>query len=153
MMFPLHQSLLKIALVTTSFLFAGIGLDFILNKASGSNPLQMSAISQAQEYNEQQLENYAQAVIAIEKLRRNTFGEIQNVLNSQKVPNIACNRSESYEDLPSDARSLIINYCNRSKEIVQKQGLTVSEFNQITEKMESNPKLKEKVQQEMLQAQ
>jgi len=152
-MFPLHQSLLKIALVTTSFLFAGSGLDIILNKALGNNPFQISAVGQAQAYNEQQLENYAQAVLAIEKLRQNTFGEIQNVLDSQEVPKVACNRSESYKDLPSDARSLIINYCNRSKEIVQKQGLTVSEFNQITKKMKSNPELKQKVQQQMLQAQ
>ncbi|PSO48858.1 MAG: hypothetical protein BRC33_08440 [Cyanobacteria bacterium SW_9_44_58] len=152
-MFPLHQSLLKIALVTTSFLFAGSGLDIILNKALGGNPFQISAIGQAQAYNEQQLKNYAQAVLAIEKLRQNTFGEIQNVLDSQEVPKVACNRSESYKDLPSDARSLIINYCNRSKEIVQQQGLTVSEFNQITKKMKSNPELKQKVQQQMLQAQ
>lgn len=207
MMFPLHRFFLKITLVTTSLLFAGSGLDIILNKTSSNNQLQISAISdgirlptsqnekgefprkalppkpltqthwkaelgtpddavsgwvqklpavtvaQAQGYNEQKIENYAQAVIAIEKLRQNTFGQIQSVLNSQNVPNVACNRSASYQNLPSDARSLIINYCNRSKEIVQNQGLTVSEFNQITETMESNPQLKQKVQQQMLQAQ
>lgn len=151
MIFPVHQSLFNIALVTTSFLFAGSGLDIILKNGSGNNQLQISAVGQAQAYNDQQLEKYAEAVIAIEKLRQNTLGKIQKVLGSQEVPKVACNRSQSYEALPSDARSLIIKYCNRSKEIVQKKGLTVSKFNQITEKMKSNPELKQKVQQKMLQ--
>jgi len=153
MIFFIRQPLLKLALVTTSLLFAGSGLDLIFNKASGSNPVQISAIRQAQAYNNQQLENYAEAVIAIEKLRQKAFKEIQTVLDSEEVPKIACNRSQSYQDLSSKARSLITNYCNRSKEIVQQQGLTVSEFNQITAKMKSSPELKEKIQEKILQLQ
>jgi len=153
MIFFIRQPLLKLALVTTSLLFAGSGLDLIFNKASGSNQVQISAIRQAQAYNNQQLENYAEAVIAIEKLRQKAFKEIQTVLDSEEVPKIACNRSQSYQDLSSKARSLITNYCNRSKEIVQQQGLTVSEFNQITAKMKSSPELKEKIQEKILQLQ
>lgn len=154
MIFLIHQPFLKLALVTTSLLFAGSGLDLIFNKASGSNPVQIiSTIGQAQAYDEQQLENYAKAVIAIEKLRQKAFKEIQTVLDSEEVPKIACNRSQSYQDLSSKARSLINNYCNRSKEIVQQQGLTVSEFNQITAKMKSSPELKQKIQEKILQLQ
>lgn len=153
MMFFLYRYFLKVTLVTATILLAETGLNFVINPSRNIHLLQSNLTAQAQEYDEEQLESYAQAILAMEPLRENTYQEIQMILNSQNIPSIACNRRETYEKLPSEARSLIIKYCNRSKEIVQERGLTVSEFNRITAQIQSNPELKRQIQQEMLQLQ
>ncbi|WP_216086629.1 DUF4168 domain-containing protein [Halothece sp. PCC 7418] len=129
------------------------GLDIISNRLFDGKRLQVSAIAQAQNYSEETLENYARAVLAIEPLRQETWQEIQRILNSQEIPSIACNSADSYEDLPSEARSLIVDYCNESKTIVEQNNLTVSEFNQITADVQSNDQLKQQVQAKMRELQ
>jgi len=151
MFFP--RKLINLALMTSTLLFALSGIEVMISQCFKSDFFRVRAIAQAQEFTQQQLERYAQALLQIEPLRQKTFQEIQRVLESQEVPNIACNRPNSYENLPSSARSAIVDYCNQSKEIVEEQGLTVSEFNNITAKVQSNPELKEQVQEAMLELQ
>lgn len=152
MTFP-HLYLIKVTLATGTLLFSATEPDLLNTIFFEQQPLLLSRVAQAQNYDEEKLERYAEAVLAIEPLRQRAFRKIQNILNSQDVPSIACNRAESYQNLPSQAQSLIVDYCNRSKNIVQEQGLTVSEFNNITAEVKSNPELKEQVQAEMLERQ
>jgi len=148
-----HSHIIKVTLVTSTLLLSTSGLDIISNFLFDQSRFRLTLLAQGQNYNEEKLESYAEAVLAIEPLRQKTFREIQTLLNGQEVPNIACNRAESYQNLPAKARSLIVDYCNRSKTIVQEQGLTVSEFNAITAEVQSNPQLKQQVQAEMLELQ
>lgn len=151
-MFSCLQYILKITLLTTTLLFAESGFNLV-SPTQYDDKLSAVAIAQETSYDQQQLQNYAEAVLAIEPLRQRTFREVQTILDSEQVPTIACNRSQSYRNLASEARSLITNYCDRSKEIVQQQGLTIAEFNAITAEIESNTELKEQVQAEMLELQ
>ncbi len=151
MIFFYCRNFIKMTLMTSTIWLAFNGLEIVLNQSFNVTLIRMSAIAQAQEFSEQQLESYAQAILAIEPLRQKTFRELQRILDSEKIPMIACDRAESYENLNPQARSLIINYCNESKAIVEEKGLTVSEFNNITSEVKSNPDLKQQVQQEMLE--
>jgi len=153
MIFFPYRQLIKLALMTSTLWIAISGLEVMIHRRFNSDGFRMSAIAQGQQLTQQQLESYAQAILEIEPLRQRTFQEIQRVLDSQQVPSIACNRPKSYEDLPSSARSAIVNYCNRSKEIVEEQGLTVSEFNRITAEVKSDSEIKEQVQEAMLELQ
>ena len=142
-------SFLKLTLVTTAL--------FVADGSLGGIPHQISVrgnAAQAQNtYDEETLNSYAAAVLAIEPLREEVKRKLQVELEGEAMPAMACNRSESYQDLPKQARSLIINYCNRSEEIVQEQNLSISQFNQITRNIQKNPELKERVQQQMLELQ
>lgn len=148
-------SFLKLTLVTTALLVAEGSLGVIPNSVSASGGFRNSIVAQAQNnnYDEEELNSYAQAVLEIEPIRKEVQRKVQVELEGEAMPQMACNRSESYQDLPEKARSLIIEYCNRSEEIVQEQGLSISQFNQITEQIQNNPELKEKVQEQMLKLQ
>ncbi|MDR9404681.1 MAG: DUF4168 domain-containing protein [Halothece sp. Uz-M2-17] len=134
-------------------LFSATGLDLLSNRLLHGQQLSISSVAQAQNYSEETLENYAKVVLAIEPLRQETLQEIETFLDSNKIPSIACNSAASYENLPSQARSLIVNYCNESKAIVEQNNLTVSEFNQITAEVQSNSQLKQQVQAKMRELQ
>lgn len=148
-----YLNLIKVTFLTGTWLFSASGLDIVSNKILDHPGFQIRLIAQAQNYDENTLRNYAQALLEIEPLRQRALQDIQTVLNSQEVPSIACNRAQSYQDLPAEVQSLIVDYCNRSQNIVQQQGLTVSEFNNITTDVQSNPQLKQEVQAEMQELQ
>lgn len=148
-----HSYLIQVTLLTSTLLFSASGLDWMSNRFFDTQRLQLSAIAQAQNYSEETLENYAKAVLAIEPLRQATLQEIQSILDATEIPRIACNSAESYADLPSEARSLIVDYCNNSKTIVQNNNLTVSEFNNITAEVQGNAELKQRVQGKMRELQ
>lgn len=144
-----YLNLIKVTFLTGTWLFSASGLDIVSNKIFDHPRFQIRLIAQAQNYDENTLRNYAQALLEIEPLRQRALQDIQTVLNSQEVPSIACNRAQSYQDLPAEVQSLIVDYCNRSQNIVQQQGLSVSEFNNITTDVQSNPQLKQEIQAEM----
>jgi len=148
-----YLNLIKVSFLTGTWLFTASGFDILSNKIFDHSGFQIRLIAQAQNYDENTLRNYAQALLEIEPLRQRALQDIQTVLNSQEVPSIACNRAQSYQDLPAEAQSFIVDYCNRSQNIVQQQGLTVSEFNNITTDVQSNPQLKQEVQAEMQELQ
>jgi hypothetical protein len=152
-MFSFSRKFLKFTLLTSTLLLVGTGVHTAVNKEFVNNQWMQFPLARAQGYDNQQVKRYAQAVLAIEPLRKRIYREIQTIVDSDEIPNVACNRSDSYQDLPRKARSLIRDYCNRSKEIVQEQNLTISEFNSITAEIQSNPKLKQQIQEEMLKLQ
>ncbi len=92
------------------------------------------------------LQKYAQAAQEIETLRRSTFSQIEAKVGKQKANQLACNQASSLNQLPDDARSLAQNYCNQSEAIVKKHGLTINQFNQITQQRQQNPELNRKIQ-------
>ncbi|QDZ38956.1 DUF4168 domain-containing protein [Euhalothece natronophila Z-M001] len=153
-LFSWCPSFLKLTLVTTALLLAETSLGMIPNQLATRGLLQNSSIAQAQNnYDEEKLNSYAAAVLEIEPIREEVKRKIQAELDGQPMPQMACHRSESYQDLPEEARSLIINYCQRSEEIVENQGLSVSEFNEITQEIQNNPELRQRVQDKMLELQ
>lgn len=93
-----------------------------------------------------ELQKYAQAAKEIENLRKSTFSQIEAKVGKDKANQLACNQANSINQLPEDARSLAQNYCTQSEAIVQKHGLSISQFNQITQQRKSDSSLDQKIQ-------
>lgn len=104
------------------------------------------AQTQTQEITEEQLRKYAKAVIAIENLRRATYASIENIVGSNASLSVSCDQKKSFSQLPPAARTMAEDYCNQSEIIVKNNGLTVSQFNQITQQIKQNPSLKQRLQ-------
>ncbi|NJL82500.1 MAG: DUF4168 domain-containing protein [Chloroflexaceae bacterium] len=119
-----------------------------------SQPKQLtwSYVASAQEFNQQQLRRYAEAVLMMETYRQQAFEDIKRAIGGMP-PNIVCNRPESYRQLPANARQIANNYCNLSRRIVENSGLTVSQFNAITTRARSDNGLEKRIQNAMLEFQ
>jgi len=139
----LMPKILNTVLVTTTLLIGGHGVELFVNKGNHGN----LPIAYAQDDKEQKIESYAEAILEIEPLRQKTHQDLQQILEKQQLPDISCDRQTSYDKMPSKARSRIINYCNQAKAIAKKHGLSVSEFNNMTEKVQQDSQFEQKVKQ------
>ncbi|MGV2389020.1 MAG UNVERIFIED_CONTAM: DUF4168 domain-containing protein [Microcystis novacekii LVE1205-3] len=66
---------------------------------------------------------------------------------------MTCNQRESFNNLPANAQRIAVDYCNKSKKIVQDNGLTAAEFNAITNRIRSDDNLRRRVRNEMIRLQ
>ena len=88
----------------------------------------------AQTISDEQVTIYAQAVINIESHRQQAYSQIQRIMGVNP-PEILCDQPDSYNELPNDAQKVAIAYCQNSESIVKGTGMTVPEFNNITQKV------------------
>ena len=100
----------------------------------------------AQNPSDADLERYYTAVNQIEDLRQKTYNNIRGMVGTSKSPRLACHQRESFDQLPSDARSMATRYCKKSEEIVKENGLTINQFNQITQQLKKNPATYQRLQ-------
>lgn len=100
----------------------------------------------AQTPSDDELQKYAQAAKEIETLRQSTFSQIEAQVGKEKANQLACNQTATINQLPESARNIAQNYCTQSEAIVKKNGLTISQFNQITQQRKQNPSLNQKIQ-------
>jgi hypothetical protein len=105
-----------------------------------------------QDFTDDQIRSYARSVLSIEEIRKQAFRSISRILGKTPPP-IACDRRESFQDLPGDAQRIAVDYCNTSKKIVGESGLTSAQFNAITARVRSDEQLKKRVQEEMIRFQ
>lgn len=104
---------------------------------------------------DEEVSSYARAVLEMEPLRQSAYARIKQIVGSSRVPNIVCGRPDSLRSLPSEAQEIARSYCNQSAAIVSKyfpQGRT-ARFNTITNLMGENPRLRERIQRELLRLQ
>ncbi|MDM9381186.1 DUF4168 domain-containing protein [Chlorogloeopsis sp. ULAP01] len=88
---------------------------------------------------------YSRALIKIESARQQAFENIKKIIGNREVPKMACNDPNSLNNIPSEARDIAVNYCNRSQEIVKENGLTPEQFNKITVELQNNEDLKRQI--------
>jgi hypothetical protein len=103
--------------------------------------------------NAKEIQNYAKAVLAIESSRIDAYNKIQKMINDEKVPDVTCTKADTIAALPKGMQDIVVNYCNKAKQIGEKQGLTMPEFNAITNTAQANPELKKRIQNELLRLQ
>jgi hypothetical protein len=84
----------------------------------------------AQDISQQEVVNYTNAVYNVEMLRQQVYKQMQES-TSEPPAGIICDRPETYQNLADDVKAIAVNYCNESKEIVEKNHLSVSRFNQL----------------------
>lgn len=113
-------------------------------------PLSFSLSATAQVISDETINLYAQAVIKIEAERQEALTAIQEVIAGD-TPEISCNQPSTYESLPAGAQEIAIAYCQDSENIVQNTGMSVTEFNQITQQLQEDPELRRRIQKVMVQ--
>ena len=113
-------------------------------------------VGYAQTFTDEEIGNYAAAVLAMEDMRIQTHSEISDLMTSEQIDvtryDLRCLSANSL-DLPRAVRSavsyLLINYCNDAQQIVEETGLTVQLFNSITVNHQEDEALKEQIQLEI----
>jgi len=107
----------------------------------------MSAVSS------QEVKNYATAILSIEQNRQTAYNDIQKLNNDEKVLEINCTKPDTMKNQPQDIQNIAVNYCNKSKKIIEGQSLTMGQFNAITVSAQGNPELKKRIQNELTRIQ
>jgi hypothetical protein len=123
--------------------------------ASNSTPEASPTISPLppETITEEEIKNYAKAIMAIETRRQTAFSEIQQQMNQEPIPNIICTQPESLKELPADVQGIAVNYCNKAKEIGVSQGFNMAQFNAITYTAQLDPDLQGQIQNELIRLQ
>ncbi|WP_228045816.1 MULTISPECIES: DUF4168 domain-containing protein [unclassified Tolypothrix] len=134
----LSQSLSYSAIATASLVASVL---IVSGKVNAQSP---------QPVNNDEVNNYAQAVLAMEPARQQAFDEIKKIIGGSEIPKIICNDSKTISGLPKKAQDVAVNYCTRSQKIVEDNGLTITRFNQITVNIQSDENLKLKIYNRLL---
>jgi Domain of unknown function (DUF4168) len=149
----LHQILSQFLSVSTfSFvsLLSGLTPDLLAHKSN----LVFSTTAQAQPapVSNQEVTSYAKVVLGIEKERQKTYTEIKNIIGGQP-PEIACNKPESFNSLPQNARDIAANFCKHYEKVVKENGLSSEVFNNITIQAQNDEDLQTRIRNELIKLQ
>lgn len=109
-------------------------------------------MAQAQDFSDQEITDYARAVLAMEPRRKEAYEEIKGI-SGGSVPPVICNETRSINDLNRSIRTIAVNYCDQARKIIESHNLTVSRFNSITLAQKSNPAIKARIQAELVRLQ
>ncbi|ESA39067.1 tr [Leptolyngbya sp. Heron Island J] len=130
--------------------------------ASASLPLStLWQSGYAQSFTEEEIGNYAAAILAIEEIRTDAYGNISDLLTiaNEDVTrhDLRCVSADSLTQMPRTVRSpvrrLLVNYCNNAKDLIEESGLTVQLFNAITAAHREDEALTEQIQLEIARQQ
>lgn len=122
----LTRSLLVGAISSVGLLLGAVPL---LSSSAGLSASYSAAAQDATQFSDQDLENYVSAAETIERRRRNVLAEIKGITGN--VPAIRCDRPNTLSELPSEARTVAVDYCNWAIGIVEQNNLGIEEFNAI----------------------
>lgn len=139
--------------ITTISLLLGI-----VPELSGSHGfLTFSSLASAQEVRNEDVTNYARAVLAMEPIRQQTRDKLKQIVGATNVPRFFACSPDKVNGLSDTARDTIDNYCTNAQNIVSSNNLTIKQFNDITNAVSGNPPadpvLKQRVQQELIRLQ
>lgn len=121
---------------------------------------QQAAIAQSDISNEE-VTQYARAVLAIDQYRNAAYTEIKDILLTVEMDisdiSVSCTDTQDISEVPRsvrrDVREILTRYCNQSRSAVEDNELTPRRFNQITEAHSSDQNVYERIQQELIRLQ
>jgi hypothetical protein len=152
-----HTQLLSHSFCSLLSKAVGVSLLSIVSLLSGLTPtlseqsphLGLSAVhAQANpNFTNEEITNYARVVLALESRRHQVFNEIKKVMG--EVPRIVCDQPSSINALPGNAPQLAVSYCDQAKQIIEARGLTLTRFNEITLRQQSDPQFRQRIQAEI----
>jgi Domain of unknown function (DUF4168) len=150
----LSRSLLA-AILSTMSCFTGLTPSISLK---GAAILDFNSAASAQQsapsLSAAEITNYAKALLEIEPLRQDYYNKIkQGLTGRQQMPQIICSDQNSVNNLPRNIRQSAIAYCESSIEIVEKNGLTIQRFNDITNLLTQDTRILERITAELLRLQ
>jgi len=94
--------------------------------------------------------NYAKAVMAIEQLRQTTAQEMRQISGDNSFENISCTQPKTINELTPQMQELAINFCTKVRDISEENSLIIPRFNAITINARNNPDLKKRIDQELI---
>ena len=102
-------------------------------------------------FSDTDITNYAQIVLKIEDQRQIAYQKIEEI--TEGLPReISCDQSYTLKQLPNQAQTIAVKFCNLSKKIAQDSGLSSNKFNSITEKAQKDTTLRKRIQNAMIRA-
>lgn len=101
-----------------------------------------------QEFTAEEITNYGKAAIALESRRYQVVNEIKQIVG--EVPRIVCDQPSSINALPGNAPQIAVSYCDQARQMIERHNLTVTRFNEITRRQQTDPEFREKIQAEIL---
>ncbi|MDB9529139.1 DUF4168 domain-containing protein [Oscillatoria sp. CS-180] len=119
-----------------------------------------AAIAQSSITNEE-INQYARAVLLIDQYRNAAYTQIKDILLTVNMDiseiNISCSDPDNISDVPRsvrrDVRSILTQYCNQSQDAVEAAGLSPRRFNEITQAHAEDSTIFERIQQELIRLQ
>jgi hypothetical protein len=96
---------------------------------------------------------YADAILAIEPVRQAAANEMKAVMGDRPLPVVICSQADTVKSLSKEAREIAVSFCNQTKGIIEGAGLSIAQFNQITQSHAIDPALKQRIQEELAKLQ
>jgi len=148
---PRLNRMLSQSLIVGAFATVGV-ISGVAPDISARSGVVFSSAAYAQAISNTEVTNYARSVLVMEPVRQTAFTEIKKMISGD-IPPIVCHKPGSLNALPGNARKIAVNYCRRSQEIVESNGLTINRFNAITVNLQNNPDLKRRIHNELIRIQ
>lgn len=129
----LYVRILSSSLLAVMGLMGGLIPELSVRSLDNNTPSLTISLAQnahGQEFTPEETENYARAGYKVELLRRETYQQIQNLIN-EPPPNIVCDQPETLSNLNSEVRAIANNFCNQSQQIVRENNLSISRYNEL----------------------
>lgn len=104
-----------------------------------------TAMAQNQANYEKLLGKYAEAILQMEPLRLQSYQQVQQIMGGSLPKNI-CKKS----NLAAPVNNICDRFFNESAEIIRSNGLTLTDFNAITEEVRKNQSLKNLLDDELI---
>lgn len=143
----LWRSLIVVTLSSASVLSG------LIPNLTGTRLIEFSSVAYAQAVSNAEVTQYARSVLVMEPVRQTAFNEIKRIVASDNIPSIVCNQPRSFSSLPTEARNIAADFCKRSRQIVESNGLAIERFNAITVSLQNDTNLERRVKNELLRLQ
>lgn len=104
-----------------------------------------TAVAQSSANFEKQLGKYAEAILQMEPLRLQSYQQVQQIMGGTLPKNI-CKQS----NLLTPVNNICDRFFNESAEIIRSNGLSLNDFNTITEEVRKNKTLKNQLDEELI---
>lgn len=119
----------------------------------GSNPNSASSLVSPEELaktiSDPEIKNYAQAVVAIEQLRKTTNQEMTKVAEGKPFNEVVCTQPETIASLSTKMQEVAIDFCTKVRKLSEENGLTIPRFNAITVNAKNNPDLQKRINDQL----
>lgn len=150
---PYFNRILSKSLLLGTLSIVGLLSGLTPGLSGTSHTLVFSASASAQPaVSDEEVQNYARSVLAIEQIRQSAYSEIKKIIGN--VPEIVCNNPASIRALPNGVQGIARAYCQQSSAIVGNYfPRGNARFNEITSLMQSNPGLRQRIQSELVRQQ
>jgi hypothetical protein len=119
---------LSIALLASVAVLSGSAPDLRVSSAGPTLSWGSAAIAQSSPQADE-MTRFRDTKKSIEILRLQTVGDIKKLIGT--VPPIKCHEATSLNSLNADVKTVVVNFCNKSKELVQESKIPISRFNQL----------------------